>query len=1063
MSEVKTRSSQFREHWLNLRRKRFWLIIFILLYTLAGFFLAPVVIKKTVIGLFQDDLGRSAQIEQVKVNPYVLSLDMRGFQVTDKDGIKLMAFDHFFANYQLSSLFKWAFVFKEVRLEAPYFHVERFKTGATRMENLLADLAAVFPPDPDESSTDQDSSAPRLLIKSLRIINGRVIVTDNVPANVVELDLTPINVHVQALNTLPDVVGQQSVEIMLPNDGRLTWSGNLKLAPFHSEGQLTLKNLRFDRLVAYLKPILPLQAVDGLLSSQFKYRMALDDQLDFTLKVDELQTDVDELVVKGLSPAAEFVNIPKISLTGGKLSYPEQSLTFENMQIQQPVLSVWRNPDGTISLLDLMAGSGSSATVDNAKSTATVDDSSSPTTVADSGNSETEEDAGTSAFVAETSNSKPVASSAPAGLPWSLLIEQLIVDGGQLNVNDNSADPGVALNLTDLNIKMAGLSNADGASMPLELTGNLQQGGSYTLNADLVVLPELSLTASMTTTQIPLTLAQTYAKAFAHIEILAGAVDSNLKIELPDPDTVSVSGSLQVTALDVNDTIVEQKLLGWNKLVIDQFEFTQDKLRLSQLVFEEPFGRFKINQDRSTNVSALMIVPAGSAQPDSAETDGSPDKPAPAEGASETGTPATANAPNDGAKAGQNDPLTLIVGGVVVKNGSMEFADMSLPLPFSTNIGNLNGTISTIATDSSTPANIKLEGQVDEFGLARIGGSLNMFDPIKHADVKVEFRNLMMSALSPYTVEFAGREIDEGKLDLDLEYKIAEGILDGENDIVLSDLVLGKKVDHPGAASLPLGLAVALLKDSKGVIQVDLPVHGDINDPEFKIGGVIWKAIGSLITKIVTAPFKWLGNLIGSDSEDLGQFEFLAGRSDLTPPELEKVAQLQQALQERPALSVEISGVTDSAVDAPALKEIRLRQIASERLGEGLAGKDQQSLMLDERIRNLVEEMFKERFPDVSTDELQDKYKAPPEDDPEGVAKLDELAYATDLWQQLLAAEIITDEDLENLANERAEVIRNAFLASGEFDEKRLVIAASKQVTSEDGEWVVMELGVAAD
>jgi hypothetical protein len=260
-----------------------------------------------------------------------------------------------------------------------------------------------------------------------------------------------------------------------------------------------------------------------------------------------------------------------------------------------------------------------------------------------------------------------------------------------------------------------------------------------------------------------------------------------------------------------------------------------------------------------------------------------------------------------------------------------------------------------------------------------------------------------------------------------------------------------------------LGLAVALLKDSEGVIQVDLPVQGDINDPEFKIGGVVWKAITNLITKIVTAPFKLLGSLIGIDSEDLGKFEFLPGRADLTPPELEEVAQLQQALQERPELVVEISGVTDSEVDTPALKNIRLRQIVSERLGEGLGSENEQSLMLDERIRNQVEELYKERFPNVSTDELQEKHKVPPADNPEAEPQLDELAFATDLWQQLLDAEVISVADLEELASARAEAIRSAFLASGEFDEKRVVISESKQVTSEDGEWVVLELAVASD
>jgi len=207
-------------------------------------------------------------------------------------------------------------------------------------------------------------------------------------------------------------------------------------------------------------------------------------------------------------------------------------------------------------------------------------------------------------------------------------------------------------------------------------------------------------------------------------------------------------------------------------------------------MFGRAFGRFVIHEDMTTNLATLVIE----------QTEDS----------------------DAGTKA---EPMTIIIGGIRVEEAAMDFADFSLPLPFATHIANLDGTISTIATNSTAPANIKLEGKVDEYGLARIEGSMNMLDPINHTDVTVEFRNLLMSSLSPYTVQFAGREIDEGKLDLGLIYRIEEGQLHGENDVVMSDLVLGEKVDHPDAASLPLGLAVGLLKDADGVIKIDLPVE----------------------------------------------------------------------------------------------------------------------------------------------------------------------------------------------------------------------------------------------
>ena len=406
---------------------------------------------------------------------------------------------------------------------------------------------------------------------------------------------------------------------------------------------------------------------------------------------------------------------------------------------------------------------------------------------------------------------------------------------------------------------------------------------------------------------------------------------------------------------------------------------------------------------------------------------------------------------------------SAVIGGIVIEDGSMDFSDLSLPLPFATRVTSLDGTISTIDNESNEPANIRLEGQVDEYGLARIEGGMNLLDPVAHTDVTVEFRNLLMTSLSPYSAQFAGREIDEGKLNLDLEYRIDGGQLDGQNSVVLSDLVLGKEVESADAVSLPLGLAVALLKDSNGVIDIDLPVSGDINDPEFRIGGVIWKAFAGLITKVVAAPFKLLGGLIGIDSEDFGQFQFLAGRHDLTPPELEMVVQLKQALEKRPELRVEINGVFDPAIDTPALQYLQLRETAWQRLGRDPSEESNASEMLGEEIRKLLEVLYSERFPASPLDELKAMHSAAPADDPEGKPVLDELAYAGELRDRLVASEPVGPTELKGLANRRAQAIYDAFLAAGDLDPARIQLGEASVAESEDGEWVLMELGVATD
>ena len=510
-----------------------------------------------------------------------------------------------------------------------------------------------------------------------------------------------------------------------------------------------------------------------------------------------------------------------------------------------------------------------------------------------------------------------------------------------------------------------------------------------------------------------------------------GVLDAEAEVGFSAATEVAASGSFAVAGLRVMDTVENEPLLGWGRLDVDRFELDGEKrsLKFSQATFDELYSRIEIEQDRSVNLSRILQQAASE----------------------QTGREST------------TDPWSFVVGAIAINEASMDFSDLSLPLQFATYITSMDGRISTIDNQSVEPANIRLEGQVDEYGLARIDGSIGVFDPIAYTDVMLEFRNLLMSSLSPYTIQFAGQEIDEGKLDLDLRYFIDKGQLRGQNAIVLSDLVLGDKVDHPDAASLPLGLAVALLKDSNGVIDIDLPVEGNVNDPEFRIGGVVWQAIAGLITKVVSAPFRLLGSLIGVESEDFGQFQFLAGRSDLTPPELEKIAQLQQALQQRPELSIEVSGAYAPGADRPRLQYFRLRDLALERLGKEPVEGESETEMLDAEVRAILEVMFRERFPESDPETLKATHTGPPADDPEGKPELDELAYAQDLWERLLASEEITTADLRTLADQRAEAIRSAFLASGEYDETRIALGEATETESEDDEWVIVELGVATN
>jgi hypothetical protein len=973
---------------LSPRRKRFWAVIALLVYTLGGFFAVPLAVEKLVTGAARDSLDRTATIERVRFNPFVLSLEVNGFGLADRDGAQLAGFDRLFVNFQLSSLFRWAWTFRAIELDAPIVRFERFAAGDSRLTRLLADVEANAPP--ADPQAEESGGLPRLLVQDVRLSQGEVHFRDDVPSEPVDLTLAPVTVSVQELSTLPDRFGRQTVEVRLPDDARLSWQGSIRLAPLQTEGRLALENSSLHQTIAYLRAILPLESMQARLSLRTDYRVEemADGSLDFEL--DGIEADLTDLAVAGLVPATEFLTLSQLTVRGGVLRFPEQELSLASVELTDPGLTAWLSSDGELSLLGLA------------------------TTQPETAGVETDED----------SESED----------WQLRLDAFRIAGGKLDFTDNQVDPPARLAVDALSLEASSITNAEDAEIPIDLSGALGAGGEFSFGGRVVALPDLSVAGTVRLSGISLSAAQPYVEQHARIRLEEGVAATTADLALRPDGSVTAAGNLEVNDLRVSALGGDEPLVGWKSLNIDRFEadLAARTLGLSTVEFGQPYARVVINQDRTTNLDGLMV----------------PSEPA--------GDP-------DAAAAADEPPFSLVIGGTTVADGALDFSDLSLPLPFATKVRGLEGFVTTVDTGSVAPARIKLEGQVGDYGLARIEGTMTPMDPIQNTDVSMEFRNLLMTDLSPYSAAFAGREIAAGKLDLDLLYKIEAGQLNGANDIVMSDLVLGDKVDSPDAASLPLGLAVALLKDANGVIDLDLPVEGDVNDPEFRIGGVIWKAFTSLITKVVSAPFRLLGNLIGVESEDLGQFRFLAGRSDLTPPEREKVGQLRQALEQRPELSVSIAGAFDPAIDPPALQYNRLRAAVFERIGDEEGLQDGEFRMLNDEIRTVLEAIFVERFPEVPLAELKAAHMAPPADDPEAEPVLDELAYAGDLRDRLLAAEEITQQDLEALANARAETVRTAFLENSEFDAGRVVLEAPAAAESEDGEWVVMELGVAVD
>jgi hypothetical protein len=274
---------------------------------------------------------------------------------------------------------------------------------------------------------------------------------------------------------------------------------------------------------------------------------------------------------------------------------------------------------------------------------------------------------------------------------------------------------------------------------------------------------------------------------------------------------------------------------------------------------------------------------------------------------------------------------------VVITDGSANFSDFSIQPNFSAQIVGLGGTVTGLSSAANSRAQVKLTGSVDQFAPVDITGTVNILSAAVFTDLAMNFRNMELTTFNPYSGKYAGYNISKGKLTTELKYKVENRKLDAQHHVVLDQLEFGAATDSKDAVPLPVRLAVALLKNRDGVIDINLPVSGSLDDPQFRVGPIIWQAFVGLLTKIVTAPFALIGSLFGG-GEDLQFVEFAAGSSMLTPAQADRLTTLAKGLAERPQLRLDIPLQTLTPADDAALIEAAYNEMVEPMLAAIPAG-----------------------------------------------------------------------------------------------------------------------------
>lgn len=838
------------------------LLALLALYSLLGFFILPGVALRIANQQLAHYATVPAHLQRAEFNPFSLELTLWGLQIGEP-GKEQVGFEKLYANLSLDSLWTGALHLDAVELVKPRTEVLFAKDGSFNLTRLFQ-----LPASKSEPDAPPGDPFP-LRIGSIKLEQGFVRFEDLRPSEPIEFLYDNLGLELKNLSTLANDNANMTMVANGPNGGRIDWQGTLSLAPIASEGTLKVSDSKMKLFWPYVRDAVPLVLEDGTLSLSTHYRLNLADKTE--LRLEKASVRVAPFAIKAPDgrPLARLANL---ELSDASVDLVKQQVTVGKVRSEK--LETWAalEKDGQLDWQVLFASEPGAPTPAEKAEPPTAGAAAAPQTPA-----------------------------APSK-PWQVLLNDVQLRNYRVHLADRTQKEPVTLDVGPLNADLKGFDSLNQKPFTVKLDTGIGKQGTLQGQGQVNLAPvwaKLDVGAR----DIDLRLAQAYISPFILLELRSGMLDSDLKVDLKNtsPLALTVSGKAQVNQLHTLDTIKSRDFVKWQQVNLDGLTYVHgDALSIDKVTLQQPYARFIINEDRTTNINDLLIP-----QPNDAPAKTQPQP----------------------ASATEEKPLGIRIGQIVIKDGSANFADLSLTPNFATAVQQLNGQVGTIDNRKPLPAPVDVQGKVDRYAPVTIKGGLNPFDPLASLDIAAVFKRVELTTLTPYSGKFAGYRIRKGRLNLDLHYLITKGQLKAENKVVVEQLQLGERVDSPDAVDLPIRLAVALLKDTQGKISIELPVAGDLNNPQFSVMPIVWQTLRNLVLRAAQAPFKLIAGLVaGGGAEDLGTVAFAPGSSELAGDAQASLDKLAEGLRKRPELRLEIEGTSAQASDGPILAQQRLER-----------------------------------------------------------------------------------------------------------------------------------------
>lgn len=883
----------------------------------------------------------------------------------------------------------------EALVRDPSVVVDRDKEGRVNLQALIPDKKK--PTEKKGGHSESKEGSVVFAVDTFRLTDGRVAFHDAGKQGSFSTVFAPVSLAVDHLTNIPEKTGKVDFSARTEADETIHVSGDLTLNPLRIAGTVSAANLSINKYAYYYGDAVLFDIPKGSLDISTGF--VFDES---KARISGLTASLNSLTAVRQGEKDAFVNIPKFAVADAGMDFFTKEINLGKLSTEKGRLKFIRSKDGVLNIAGLF-----------------------PRSEAENGRRDTpsKEGAGKTSWLSSFVKVFSKDFDEP-DRPWLMELDTLTVEGYDLRFEDRVPEDGADFTFEKTALRADDISTARGKKGELSLSFVFDRRGYIATKGSVSINP-VSAELRVDTKKMPVISFQPYFTDRVRIYVSDGHVTSagnlSMSYEKKSGTKLSYRGKGSLDSFASVDKDNADDFLKWETLHLDGIDFGYNpfQLKINEIALSDFYSRLIINADGSLNVQRVIVREREQVKADKTVT-------------------AEAKQQEDELRDKKKSGREMKIDQVTVQGGTINFTDNYIQPNYSASFLEVGGRISGLSSEENTLADVDLKGKLENYAPLDIRGKINPLKEELFIDLEADFSDMDLSPLTPYAGKYMGYTIEKGKLSLDLKYLIVKKKLDSENKVRLDQLTLGDAVESPDATKLPVKLAIALLKNRKGEIDLDIPVTGNLDDPEFSLGKIIIKVIVNLLVKAATSPFALLGAVFGG-GEEMSYVEFSYGSTEISPEAVSKVQKLIKALYDRPSLKLDIEGHADMEHDREALhNRIYDRKIKAQKLKDMIRNGfpaepvDQIKVEPDEYPRYLKMAYTEEKFPKPRNF----------------------LGFAKDLpvpeMEKLIRTHIIvTEDDLRKLASARALALRETIVKTGQVEAERVFLVEPKTLEPE--------------